>query len=716
MRVVAAGCLVAGATVAGFSLVAADPAGASPSTSPASSTSFTTAGCSAWDVPTGVTSVGIVAVGAAGAAGTLDYGLPGGSGGTGDEVTSTLSGLSSGQALDVCVDVGGGSTQGSGTGGGASGVSLGSTFASPVVVAAGGGGGGNAGIDQPGGGSGGSAGSSSGDPGVTVPGYQFYVPADTGGGGGTQSAFGTGGTSSGGNGGALDAAGPGAGGVGGEYYYGGGGGAGYNGGGGGGGGEAGGAGGGGGSDFCGSGADIAACAYFHAGTGTIAGGAPGDAQVTLTYTLPAAPSITTTPSATSVAIGTTLQDSATLTNNAALDGSGSITFNLFGPSDPTCSSTPLDTETVTGVSGSGPWGTTNGFDATTLGTYNWTASFSGDGNNLSASEGCGTEPVAVGQAVPSMSTTVLDGLTQTPWTGTEVTGADTSDTATVNGVAGIVPTGTVSFYWYPNSTCTGSDLGGKAASLDINGVTQNWGFFGPVGAGAYAFLAVYTGDANYQSVSTCEPFSVGMATPSLATVVDDGATGSPWAGTEGAKATAEDAATLANYNGGVLPTGTVTYSLFNGHACSGTPATTQVVTVGANVPNSSPTAKLAVGPYAFRASYSGDSNYNVATSPCEPFTVSPVNVLHVSPNTGPHTGGTKITITGTGFAPGAVVKLGQGHGAGPGSLTASKVTVVSSGKITAVTPKGVKGAWNVFVIEPGSVQSPPHPADRFTYT
>jgi hypothetical protein len=63
------------------------------------------------------------------------------------------------------------------------------------------------------------------------------------------------------------------------------------------------------------------------------------------------------------------------------------------------------------------------------------------------------------------------------------------------------------------------------------------------------------------------------------------------------------------------------------------------------------------------------------------------------------------------------VKLGQGHGAGPGSLTATMVTVVSSGKITAVTPKGAKpGLWNVFVIEPGSVQSPPHPADRFTYT
>ena len=134
------------------------------------------------------------------------------------------------------------------------------------------------------------------------------------------------------------------------------------------------------------------------------------------------------------------------------------------------------------------------------------------------------------------------------------------------------------------------------------------------------------------------------------------------------------------------------------------------------MPNSPSTPQLALGAHGFQATYSGDSNYTTATGPCEPFTVSPVNVLHVSPNSGPHTGGTKITITGTGFAPGAVVKLGQGHGAGPGSLTATKVTVVSSGKITAVTPKGKPGTWNVFVIEPGSVQSPPHPADQFTYT
>jgi hypothetical protein len=97
--------------------------------------SFTSAGCATWTVPAGVTSVQIQAVGAAGGAGAT-------TGGTGDGVSATVSGLTPGQLLDVCVDSGGGPSSGSsGSGGGASGVSVGSTFSAPVLVAGAGGGG-----------------------------------------------------------------------------------------------------------------------------------------------------------------------------------------------------------------------------------------------------------------------------------------------------------------------------------------------------------------------------------------------------------------------------------------------------------------------------------------------------------------------------------------------------------------------------------------------
>jgi hypothetical protein len=438
----------------------------------------------------------------------------------------------------------------------------------------------------------------------------------------------------------------------------------------------------------------------------------------ITYVPLATPSIVTTPSASTVAIGTTLQDSATLTGNATLDGTGSITFNLYGPGDPTCSSTLLDSETVADVSGTGPWSTTNGFEAIEPGTYNWTASFTGDGNNNAATEVCGAEQVTVGRATPSMGTTVLDGSTQAPWTGSEVTGADASDTATVTGVPGITPTGTVTYDLFANASCSGVPLSNQTVVLAL-GTVPDSAATPALAEGAYGFQATYSGDANYTGATgSCESFRVGAGSTGVSTAVNDAATNLAWSGTEGAGATAFDTATL-HHQGSIPPTGGVTYSFFDGRTCSGTPVSTKTVQVGAGgeVPNSQLTTRLAVGAYGFQATYSGDSNYTSATGPCEPFSVSPVNVLHVSPNSGPHTGGTKITITGTGFAPGAVVKLGQGHGAGPGSLTATKVTVVSSGKITAVTPKGAKpGTWNVFVIEPGSVQSPPHPADRFTYT
>jgi hypothetical protein len=81
-----------------------------------------------------------------------------------------------------------------------------------------------------------------------------------------------------------------------------------------------------------------------------------------------------------------------------------------------------------------------------------------------------------------------------------------------------------------------------------------------------------------------------------------------------------DSAALSN---GFQASGTVTYTLFSNSACSvpGTVVSTVQVTNGV-VPNSSPTTPSPAGSYAFQASYSGDTNNNPATSPCEPFTVN----------------------------------------------------------------------------------------------
>jgi IPT/TIG domain len=93
----------------------------------------------------------------------------------------------------------------------------------------------------------------------------------------------------------------------------------------------------------------------------------------------------------------------------------------------------------------------------------------------------------------------------------------------------------------------------------------------------------------------------------------------------------------------------------------------------------------------------------------------PPTVTSVSPASGTVSGGTPITIKGTGFVAGASVGIGQGSGTGPTAVPASKVVVVSSTEITAVTGGPAKpGTWNLFVIESGRT-SPSNTGDDYTY-
>ena len=80
-------------------------------------------------------------------------------------------------------------------------------------------------------------------------------------------------------------------------------------------------------------------------------------------------------------------------------------------------------------------------------------------------------------------------------------------------------------------------------------------------------------------------------------------------------------------------------------------------------------------------------------------------VTSVSPNNGPATGGTGVTITGTNFGPGATVTFG--------SAAATNVVVASSTSITATTPAGSIGAVTVTVTNIGSQSG--SLANGFTY-
>jgi hypothetical protein len=337
---------VAAGSLALWALVLPDAASAA-----GTMVAFTTQGCTTWTVPTRVSSVQIQATGAAG----------GGAGGLGDGVSGTLSGLAGGtQVLDVCVDQGGGpggpgqfGGSPGGNGGGASGVSLGADFSSPMLVAGGGGG------------QGGGGGGAGGRAGMPVAGSGGNSVVNGGGGGDNTTAMGGGaGTSAqplcdAGAGGQFGPAGPGSGGPGGAGVCGnggGGGGGGYFGGGGGASAGAPGAGGGGGTDFCAT--PITGCTVSSGvGTQTTAGSATGDAQVTITYTVVTAPSVSITMPASGAiyAQGQFVSSSFGCTEGAGGSGIGSCLDENGHPSGTaTDTSTPgQHTFTVTATSTDG---------------------------------------------------------------------------------------------------------------------------------------------------------------------------------------------------------------------------------------------------------------------------------------------------------------------------------------------------------------------------
>ena len=90
-------------------------------------------------------------------------------------------------------------------------------------------------------------------------------------------------------------------------------------------------------------------------------------------------------------------------------------------------------------------------------------------------------------------------------------------------------------------------------------------------------------------------------------------------------------------------------------------------------------------------------------------------VTAVAPSSGPVTGGTAITVSGTGFVSGASVVIGQGSGPTIGAIAATNVVVVSPTEITAVTGGGARaGTFSLFVITPGGT-SAANVRDDFTY-
>ena len=187
----------------------------------------------------------------------------------------------------------------------------------------------------------------------------------------------------------------------------------------------------------------------------------------------------------------------------------------------------------------------------------------------------------------------------------------------MTGVAGIAPTGTITYTFWTNGTCanTGSDAG-SSQSLGSSSSIE-----GPLAAGSYSFEAAYSGDSNYaSSTSGCEPFTVdGDGTATVTTTVDDAVLAAAWNGHEDLGSKAYDTSMVTGV-GGIVPTGTISYAFWTNGYCSGqsSDAGTSLL-LGSQSTTEGP---LGGGSYSFVAIYSGDSNYGASSSPCEPFSVN----------------------------------------------------------------------------------------------
>jgi len=122
------------------------------------------------------------------------------------------------------------------------------------------------------------------------------------------------------------------------------------------------------------------------------------------------PAISTTASA-SVVVGGNISDTAHL--SGGFNPTGTITFNLYGPDDATCSGPTAFSASVP-VSGNGDYVSGN-FQTAAAGTYRWTASYSGDANNATVSEGCNSANESVLVTIPGLHAEKLVSVNDGPF-------------------------------------------------------------------------------------------------------------------------------------------------------------------------------------------------------------------------------------------------------------------------------------------------------------
>ncbi len=225
---------------------------------------------------------------------------------------------------------------------------------------------------------------------------------------------------------------------------------------------------------------------------------------------PAAPSIATTATV-GGQVGDQVHDVATV--SGGFNATGTVTFKLYGPADPTCGQAAVFTDTAAlGQDGQATSGT---FTVTLQGTYHWVASYSGDANNTPVAGACGDdgETTTIKQFSPDITTALHSGNLS----GARITvlfGSSVTDQATLTG-ASATAGGTVTYTVFTDDQCTNvfADAGTKTVTNGASAASDPVSF---PDAGTYYWQAGYSGDnANAPATSACTDEVLTVTTPNL---------------------------------------------------------------------------------------------------------------------------------------------------------------------------------------------------------
>jgi len=216
-------------------------------------------------------------------------------------------------------------------------------------------------------------------------------------------------------------------------------------------------------------------------------GVGGVVDCTYTNHISVTPTVTTTLSATNVAVGGTVHDSATISNGSGTP-SGSVTFTVYKGSD--CSTPAVATVDISAQPGSvtvnanGTVPDSPDVSFLKAGTYQWQASYSGDGNNNTAKSVCGTEQLTVPQNIAGI-TTAQDIIP--------------NDSASLSGLTSSAG-GTLTFSLYSPTDATCSNTPAYTKTVDVSGngtySTGNQTTFHATVVGTWKWKTHYSGDVN----------------------------------------------------------------------------------------------------------------------------------------------------------------------------------------------------------------------------